>query len=126
MVETVDTLALEASASHGNCRFESDRGYSPFGAGSFPRFLCPTLGQIVQKSLLFHTKRRGFAFAPIARCTLFDVNFQPQHMSVGKLEAGLRWLFAEIYNDRELARRRRHYMEIVKRKTAPRELAMAQ
>jgi hypothetical protein len=40
-------------------------------------------------------------------------------MSVGALEAGLRWLFTEIYNDRELVRRRRHYMEIVKRKTAP-------
>ncbi len=60
------------------------------------------------------------------RCTLFDVNFQPQHMSVGELEAGLRWLFTEIYNDRELTRRRRHYMEIVKNKAPPREMAMVQ
>jgi len=59
------------------------------------------------------------------RCTLFDVNFQPKHMSVGELEAGLRWLFSEIYTDRELARRRRHYMEIVKTKTTPKELAVA-
>ncbi len=56
------------------------------------------------------------------RCTLFDVNFQPQHMSVGELEAGLRWLFSEIYTDRELARRRRHYMEIVKSKNGPKEM----
>jgi hypothetical protein len=59
------------------------------------------------------------------RCTLFDVNFQPRNMSVGALEAGLRWLFAEIYTDRELARRRRHYMEIVKRKAATKEMATA-
>jgi hypothetical protein len=49
------------------------------------------------------------------RCTLFDVNFTPKNMSVGDLEAGLRWLVTEIYNDRELARRRRHYMDITKR-----------
>ncbi len=48
------------------------------------------------------------------RCTLFDVNFQPKNMSVETLEAGLRWLFTEIYNERELLRRRRHYMEITK------------
>jgi radical SAM superfamily enzyme YgiQ (UPF0313 family) len=48
------------------------------------------------------------------RCTLFDVNFRPKHMSVDDLESGLRWLFAEIYNEREFLRRKRAYMEIVK------------
>ncbi len=48
------------------------------------------------------------------RCTLFDVNFVPKHMSVEELEAGMRWLFSEIYNEREFNRRKRHYMEIVK------------
>ena len=52
------------------------------------------------------------------RCTLFDVNFEPKNMSVGDLEAGLRWLCTEIYNDRELARRRRHYMDIAKNNIA--------
>ncbi len=33
----------------------------------------------------------------------------------GQTSAGLRWLVTEIYNDRELARRRRHYMDIAKR-----------
>jgi hypothetical protein len=42
------------------------------------------------------------------------------------LEAGLGWLFSEIYTDRELARRRRRYMAIVKFKTAPEELAAVQ
>jgi radical SAM superfamily enzyme YgiQ (UPF0313 family) len=48
------------------------------------------------------------------RCTLFDVNFQPKQMSVEELESGLRWLFAEIYNERQFAQRKRHYMEIIK------------
>lgn len=48
------------------------------------------------------------------RCTLFDVNFVPKNMSVEELEAGMRWLFSEIYNEREFNRRKRHYMEIVK------------
>jgi hypothetical protein len=34
-------------------------------------------------------------------------------------------LFSEIYTESELARRRRHYMEIVKTKTAPEELMAA-
>ncbi len=48
------------------------------------------------------------------RCTLFDVNYQPKRMSVAELESGVRWLFSEIYNEREFLRRKRHYMEIAK------------
>ena len=48
------------------------------------------------------------------RCTLFDVNFRPKNMSVDELEASVRWLFQEIYNEREFNRRKRHYMNIVK------------
>jgi radical SAM superfamily enzyme YgiQ (UPF0313 family) len=51
------------------------------------------------------------------RCTLFDVNYRPRNMTVVELESGLRWLFAEIYNEREFVRRKRSYMEIVKRGT---------
>ncbi len=50
------------------------------------------------------------------RCTLFDVNFKPAQMSVEELEEGLRWLFREIYNEREFTKRKRLYMEIVKRR----------
>jgi len=50
------------------------------------------------------------------RCTLFDVTYRPRNMSVEDLEGGLRWLFAETYNDREFARRKRHFMEIAKRR----------
>ncbi len=46
------------------------------------------------------------------RCTLFDVNYRPKRMSVEQLESGLRWLFAEVYNNAEFARRRRAYMNI--------------
>ena len=63
------------------------------------------------------------------RCTLFDVNFQPKNMSVEELEAGVRWLFQETYNEREFNRRKRHYMNIVKdknrRTAAPADVDMA-
>lgn len=49
------------------------------------------------------------------RCTLFDVTYTPERMTVDELEAGMRWLFQELYNEREFTRRKRHYMEIVKR-----------
>jgi radical SAM superfamily enzyme YgiQ (UPF0313 family) len=48
------------------------------------------------------------------RCTLFDVTYTPRRMTVQQLEEGLRWLFAEIYNEREFTRRKRLYMEFVK------------
>jgi radical SAM superfamily enzyme YgiQ (UPF0313 family) len=50
------------------------------------------------------------------RCTLFDVNFRPNKMTVEELESGLRWLFAEIYTETELRRRQRHYIDIVKQR----------
>jgi len=50
------------------------------------------------------------------RCTLFDVNFRPNKMTVEELESGLRWLFAEIYTETELKRRQRHYIDIVKQR----------
>ncbi len=49
------------------------------------------------------------------RCTLFDVNFRPKRMTVEELESGLHWLFSEIYTEREYTRRRRQYMELVKK-----------
>ena len=49
------------------------------------------------------------------RCTLFDVNYKPKRMTVEELEAGVRWLFQELYHEREYNRRKRHYMEITKR-----------
>lgn len=52
------------------------------------------------------------------RCTLFDVTFQPKRMSVRDLEDGLRYLFRELYNDGVTARRKRHFMEIYKRRSA--------
>ena len=48
------------------------------------------------------------------RCTLFDVTYRPKGMTVAELEAGMRWLFSEIYNEKEFLRRKRQYMEIVK------------
>ena len=50
------------------------------------------------------------------RCTLFDVNYKPRGMTVEQLEEGIRWLFGQIYNEREFTRRKRNYMEIVKQR----------
>jgi radical SAM superfamily enzyme YgiQ (UPF0313 family) len=43
-------------------------------------------------------------------CTLFDVNYRPAQMSVGELEAGMRWLFSELYSGPETARRKRGWV----------------
>ena len=40
-----------------------------------------------------------------------------------ELEEGLRWLFAEVYNESELKRRQRHYVDIVKDRRAAAPLA---
>lgn len=53
-----------------------------------------------------------------SRCTLFDVNFHPKNMAVEELEAGVRWLFQETYNEREFNIRKRHYIEIMKQNWA--------
>ena len=49
------------------------------------------------------------------RCTLFDINFQPRNMSVEELEKGLFWIFGEIYNEEQYVKRKRHYMDIIKK-----------
>ena len=51
---------------------------------------------------------------PWDRCTLFDVTYRPKYMTVEELEGGLRWLFGQLYNEREFISRKRHYMDIVK------------
>ncbi len=57
------------------------------------------------------------------RCTLFDVTFVPRRMSVGELEAGLRWLFRETYSPVATDARRRRFAE--QRRVARRTRAVA-
>jgi radical SAM superfamily enzyme YgiQ (UPF0313 family) len=59
------------------------------------------------------------------RCTLFDVNYRPKNMSVEDLEGGMRWLFGEIYNEREFIRRKRRYMDILHANGTAERLAAA-
>lgn len=42
-------------------------------------------------------------------CTLFDVAYRPQRMSVAELENGLRWLFTEAYTPGATAMRKRSF-----------------
>jgi radical SAM superfamily enzyme YgiQ (UPF0313 family) len=43
------------------------------------------------------------------RCTLFDVNYRPARMAVDELEAGLRWLFKELYSRQATSQRQRSF-----------------
>jgi radical SAM superfamily enzyme YgiQ (UPF0313 family) len=42
-------------------------------------------------------------------CTLFDVNYQPENMTVAELEDNFRWLASEIYSSRETKNRQTNY-----------------
>jgi radical SAM superfamily enzyme YgiQ (UPF0313 family) len=52
------------------------------------------------------------------RCTLFDVNYQPKKMSVQELQDGMLWLYKEVYNETQHTRRKRHYINIIKKRLA--------
>ena len=43
------------------------------------------------------------------RCSLFDVNFKPTHMTVEELETGLRTLGTRIYNKEFVAHRQTRF-----------------
>ncbi|MFC1976908.1 radical SAM protein [Chloroflexota bacterium] len=49
------------------------------------------------------------------RCTMFDINFTPKNISIEELEKGLLWMFKEIYAEKEYLKRKRYYMDIVKK-----------
>jgi radical SAM superfamily enzyme YgiQ (UPF0313 family) len=44
-------------------------------------------------------------------CTLFDVNFIPDRMSVAELERNFTWLVGELYSDEETQRRKSHFFQ---------------
>ncbi len=44
-------------------------------------------------------------------CTLFDVNFVPDQMSVKELEDNFRWLISELYSDEETQRRKSYFFQ---------------
>jgi radical SAM superfamily enzyme YgiQ (UPF0313 family) len=48
------------------------------------------------------------------KCTLFDLTFRPKQMTTEELEEGHLWLMKQVYNDKQYARRKRHYVEIMK------------
>ncbi|MGE0359293.1 MAG: radical SAM protein [Vicinamibacterales bacterium] len=50
------------------------------------------------------------------RCTLFDVTFQPSHMTVSQLEAGLRDLGSRLYSAESTRERRRAFFTNLRRR----------
>jgi hypothetical protein len=65
--------------------------------------------------LLFHDEQWLGGYGSHARrllreeawelCTLSDVNLRPARMTVEELERGLRWLIADLYSEKAVARR---------------------
>jgi radical SAM superfamily enzyme YgiQ (UPF0313 family) len=55
------------------------------------------------------------------RCTLFDVNFVPQRMTVQELEDGLEYLMGSLYSPEETRRRRRAFASMARAARAARE-----
>jgi len=44
-------------------------------------------------------------------CTLFDVNFQPENMTVSELEDNFRWLVEHLYSEEETAERQHRFYQ---------------
>lgn len=59
-------------------------------------------------------EKRVFKEGDWAKCTLFDVNFQPKNMSVEDLEKGLRDLAKKVYSAEFTHHRRTRYKEMLK------------
>jgi radical SAM superfamily enzyme YgiQ (UPF0313 family) len=49
------------------------------------------------------------------RCTLFDITYEPVGMSRDQLRKGLHDLFTDLYNEHAFKRRKRQYMQMVRR-----------
>jgi radical SAM superfamily enzyme YgiQ (UPF0313 family) len=50
------------------------------------------------------------------RCTLFDVNYTPKHMSVEELREGMRWLSQRLYSRDALDSRRAPFFQALRRR----------
>ncbi len=48
------------------------------------------------------------------RCTLFDLNFRPRHMTVDQLEEGVMGLWRHCWNSQALADRKAHYRNLLR------------
>ena len=51
---------------------------------------------------------------PWDRCTLFDLNFRPRHMTAGQLEEGVMGLWRHCWNSQALADRKAHYRNLLR------------
>ena len=51
---------------------------------------------------------------PWDRCTLFDLNFCPRHMTVDQLEEGVMGLWRHCWNSQALADRKAHYRGLLR------------
>ncbi|HEV7298338.1 MAG TPA: radical SAM protein [Tepidisphaeraceae bacterium] len=55
-------------------------------------------------------------------CTLFDVNFRPQRMSMEALQEGMRWLSRRLYSRRSMRLRRRPFFDDLRKRAHVRNL----
>ena len=59
-------------------------------------------------------------------CTLFDVNFIPDRMSVEALESNFRWLISELYSREETQRRKSYFFQQLREARRPQPLVLGQ
>ncbi|MCW8907595.1 MAG: DUF4070 domain-containing protein, partial [Sedimenticola sp.] len=59
-------------------------------------------------------------------CTLFDVNFIPDRMSVEALETNFRWLISELYSREETQRRKSYFFQQLREARRPQPVPLGQ
>jgi radical SAM superfamily enzyme YgiQ (UPF0313 family) len=55
------------------------------------------------------------------KCTLFDINFKPSAMSLPQLNAGFKRLAVDLYSEEFTNRRRRNFMDVLRKHNIPKE-----
>jgi len=59
------------------------------------------------------------------RCTLFDINFKPSHMSISELESGYKNLLGRLYNEDFVQTRNRNFRQHLRRRIQQKRSAVS-
>lgn len=101
--------------AHGPEIFESVRDFVRASGLADVQVTVPTPLPGTRLHARLRAEGRLLKEADWASCTLFDVGFVPKRMSVAELEAGLRFLFRELYSPEAVAERRRAFLAQARR-----------
>jgi radical SAM superfamily enzyme YgiQ (UPF0313 family) len=84
-------------------------------------FMTPFPGTPLYERL--RAQRRILEEGAWERCTLFDINFQPQYLSVTELENGFKELGLKLYEENFVRERREHFVRQLRTTRRARRLA---